>query len=46
MLSTVAPGVSVHESTFCQSNTVVVEGAGGVLLVDPGSSATSWSASR
>lgn len=36
MLTTVAPGVLVHESTFCQSNTIVVQGEAGVLLVDPG----------
>jgi glyoxylase-like metal-dependent hydrolase (beta-lactamase superfamily II) len=28
--------VLVHESEFCQSNAVVVQGRAGVLLVDPG----------
>ena len=36
MLRQVADGVLVHESEFCQSNTVVVQGADGVLLIDPG----------
>lgn len=36
MLATVAPGVHVHESGCIQSNTVVVEGDDGVLVVDPG----------
>lgn len=36
MLKQVAAGVQVHESEFCQSNTIVVQGSGGVLLVDPG----------
>src|SRR5699024_7883661 len=36
MLREVADGVLVHGSTFLQSNAVVVEGAAGVLLVDPG----------
>jgi glyoxylase-like metal-dependent hydrolase (beta-lactamase superfamily II) len=36
MLRPVAPGVSVHESEFCQSNAVVVHGRAGVLLIDPG----------
>jgi glyoxylase-like metal-dependent hydrolase (beta-lactamase superfamily II) len=36
MLTQVADGVLVHESRFCQSNAVVVQGADGVLLVDPG----------
>jgi len=36
MLSQVAEGVSVQESEFCKTNTVVVQGAAGVLLVDPG----------
>ena len=36
MLSRVADGVLVHQSTFMQTNTVVVEGRDGVLLVDPG----------
>ncbi len=36
MLTQVAEGVHVHESEFCQSNAVVVQGAAGALLVDPG----------
>ncbi|WP_433375175.1 MBL fold metallo-hydrolase [Actinoplanes sp. CA-142083] len=36
MLRQVADGVLVHESEFCQSNAVVVQGGAGVLLVDPG----------
>lgn len=36
MLSRVADGVLVHQSTFMQTNTVVVQGRDGVLLVDPG----------
>ncbi|MDN4615314.1 MBL fold metallo-hydrolase [Leifsonia sp. F6_8S_P_1B] len=36
MLHQVADGVHVHQSAFIRSNTVVVEGAHGVLLVDPG----------
>jgi glyoxylase-like metal-dependent hydrolase (beta-lactamase superfamily II) len=36
MLSQVADGVLVHESEFCQSNAVVVQGSDGVLLVDAG----------
>jgi glyoxylase-like metal-dependent hydrolase (beta-lactamase superfamily II) len=36
MLRQVADGVSVHESEFCQSNAVVVQGRAGVLLVDAG----------
>jgi len=36
MLTQVAEGVLVHESAFLQSNTVVVQGGAGVLLVDPG----------
>jgi glyoxylase-like metal-dependent hydrolase (beta-lactamase superfamily II) len=36
MLRQVAEGVLVHESGFCQSNTVVVQGREGVLLVNPG----------
>ncbi|MGC5014556.1 MBL fold metallo-hydrolase [Streptosporangium sp. DT93] len=36
MLRQVAEGVLVHESEFCQSNAVVVDGRDGVLLVDPG----------
>jgi glyoxylase-like metal-dependent hydrolase (beta-lactamase superfamily II) len=36
MLRQVADGVLVHESEFCQSNAVVVQGRAGVLLIDPG----------
>ena len=36
MLRQVAEGVLIHESEFCQSNAVVVQGRGGVLLIDPG----------
>ncbi|MFF1877284.1 MBL fold metallo-hydrolase [Leifsonia sp. NPDC058230] len=36
MLTQVAEGVLVHESEFCQSNAVVVQGARGVLLIDAG----------
>ncbi|MGI9825075.1 MBL fold metallo-hydrolase [Agromyces sp. Marseille-Q5079] len=36
MLKRVADGVLVHESEFIQSNSVVVEGSAGVLLIDPG----------
>ena len=36
MLRQVADGVLVHESQFCQSNAVVVQGRAGVLLIDPG----------
>ncbi|MEJ1231003.1 MAG: MBL fold metallo-hydrolase [Galbitalea sp.] len=36
MLRRVAEGVLVHESGFVQSNTVVVQGRDGVLLIDPG----------
>jgi glyoxylase-like metal-dependent hydrolase (beta-lactamase superfamily II) len=36
VLRQVAEGVLVHESGFCQSNAVVVQGPAGVLLVDPG----------
>ena len=36
MLRQVAEGVLVHESKFCQSNAVVVQGPAGVLLIDPG----------
>jgi glyoxylase-like metal-dependent hydrolase (beta-lactamase superfamily II) len=32
----VAHGVLVHESDFCQSNAIVVQGRAGMLLVDPG----------
>ena len=36
MLTQVADGVFVHESEFIQSNTTVVRGPDGVLVVDPG----------
>jgi glyoxylase-like metal-dependent hydrolase (beta-lactamase superfamily II) len=36
MLKQVAEGVLIHESEFIQSNSVVVEGGNGVLLIDPG----------
>ena len=36
MLRQVAEGVLVHESAFLQSNSVVVHGWAGVLLIDPG----------
>jgi glyoxylase-like metal-dependent hydrolase (beta-lactamase superfamily II) len=36
VLNQVAEGVLVHESEFCQSNTIVVQGRAGVLLIDPG----------
>ncbi|GGI43673.1 glyoxylase-like metal-dependent hydrolase (beta-lactamase superfamily II) [Agromyces flavus] len=36
MLKQIAEGVLVHESEFIQSNSVIVEGAEGVLVVDPG----------
>jgi glyoxylase-like metal-dependent hydrolase (beta-lactamase superfamily II) len=36
VLRQVAEGVLIHESEFCQSNAVVVQGRVGVLLIDPG----------
>jgi glyoxylase-like metal-dependent hydrolase (beta-lactamase superfamily II) len=36
MLKQVAEGVWVHQSEFCQSNAVAVQGQDGVLLIDPG----------
>jgi glyoxylase-like metal-dependent hydrolase (beta-lactamase superfamily II) len=36
MLKQVAEGVLVHESEFIKSNTVVVQGSEGMLLIDPG----------
>jgi glyoxylase-like metal-dependent hydrolase (beta-lactamase superfamily II) len=36
MLRQVAEGVLIHESEFCQSNAIVVQGRAGVLLIDPG----------
>ena len=40
MLTQVAEGVYVHESEFIQSNTTVVQGRHGVLVVDPGITVT------
>ncbi len=36
MLQRVAEGVFTHESEFIQSNTTLVVGSAGVLLIDPG----------
>jgi glyoxylase-like metal-dependent hydrolase (beta-lactamase superfamily II) len=36
LLRQVAEGVLIHESEFCQSNAVVVQGRAGLLLIDPG----------
>lgn len=36
MLQQVAEGVLIHHSELLQNNTVVVQGAAGVLLIDPG----------
>jgi len=36
VLRQVAEGVLIHQSEFCQSNAVVVQGRAGVLLIDPG----------
>jgi glyoxylase-like metal-dependent hydrolase (beta-lactamase superfamily II) len=36
VLRQVAEGVLIHESEFCQSNAIVVQGRAGVLLIDPG----------
>ncbi len=36
MLRQVAEGVLIHESEFLHTNTVAVQGRGGVLLIDPG----------
>lgn len=36
MLKQVAEGVLIHQSELLQNNTVVVQGRGGVLLVDAG----------
>ena len=36
MLRQVADGVLIHQSEFCQSNAVVVQGRAGLLLIDPG----------
>ncbi len=44
MLKEVAEGVLVHESEFLQSNSVVVQGREGVLLIDPGITADEMAA--
>jgi glyoxylase-like metal-dependent hydrolase (beta-lactamase superfamily II) len=36
VLRQVADGVLIHQSEFCQSNAVAVQGQAGVLLIDPG----------
>jgi glyoxylase-like metal-dependent hydrolase (beta-lactamase superfamily II) len=36
VLRQVADGVLIHQSEFCQSNAVVVQGRAGLLLIDPG----------
>jgi glyoxylase-like metal-dependent hydrolase (beta-lactamase superfamily II) len=36
VLRQVAEGVLIHQSEFCLSNAVVVQGRAGVLLIDPG----------
>jgi glyoxylase-like metal-dependent hydrolase (beta-lactamase superfamily II) len=36
VLRQVADGVLIHQSEFCQTNAVVVQGRAGVLLIDPG----------
>jgi glyoxylase-like metal-dependent hydrolase (beta-lactamase superfamily II) len=36
VLRQAAEGVLIHQSEFCQTNAVVVQGRAGVLLVDPG----------
>jgi len=36
VLTQIAEGVLIHTSEFMQSNTVVVQGQAGVLLIDPG----------
>ena len=46
MLRQVAEGVLIHQSEFCQSNAVVVQGRAGVLLIDPGIYAPKWPAWR
>ena len=40
MLTPVADGVPVHRSELLQNQTVVVQGHSGVLVVDPGITAT------
>lgn len=44
MLMQVAEGVLVHASEFIQSNSVVVQGRAGVLLIDPGITADEMAA--
>ena len=36
MLTQIAAGVWTHESPLIQNNSIVVQGASGALLVDPG----------
>ena len=36
LLREVADSIHVHESSFMQSNSVIVDGDAGVLLIDPG----------
>jgi glyoxylase-like metal-dependent hydrolase (beta-lactamase superfamily II) len=36
VLRQVAEGVLIHQSEFCESNAVVVQGRAGALLIDPG----------
>jgi glyoxylase-like metal-dependent hydrolase (beta-lactamase superfamily II) len=36
VLKQVADGVLIHQSEFCSSNAVIVQGRTGVLLIDPG----------
>jgi glyoxylase-like metal-dependent hydrolase (beta-lactamase superfamily II) len=36
VLTPVAEGVLVHQSDWCETNAVAVQGADGVLLIDPG----------
>lgn len=36
MLKQITKGVLVHQSSFCQSNTVVVQDKAGAILIDPG----------
>jgi hypothetical protein len=42
MLRQVAEGVLIHQSEFCQSNAVVVQGRAGVLLIDHKSHEIGW----
>ena len=46
MLTAVAEGVLVHQSELLQNNTVVVQGRAGMLLVDPGITASEMACSR